>query len=62
MLVNFEELKTLYQSLYVDLDILVTDGSDVSEYDMTRANLGYDKLALIAKLAQELCKFRPKQS
>lgn len=60
MQVSFEELKTLYRSIYVDVDVLVTDTHDVSEDDMERSEENYKRLELIAKFATELCKYRPK--
>lgn len=59
MQVNFEELKTLYRSLYVNVDDLVMEKEGVSDDDMARSELAYDRLMLISKLAAEICKYRP---
>lgn len=59
MQVNFEELKTLYRSLYVNVDDLVMESEGVSDDDMARSELAYARLALISRLANEICKFRP---
>ena len=59
MQVNFDELKTLYRSLYVNVDDLVIEQEEVSDEDMARSELAYDRLALISRLANEICKFRP---
>lgn len=59
MQVNFDELKTLYQSLYVNVDDLVIENEGVSDEDMARSELAYARLALISRLANEICKFRP---
>lgn len=59
MQVNFDELKTLYRSLYVNVDDLVMEKEGVSDDDMARSELAYDRLALLSRLANEICKFRP---
>lgn len=59
MQVNFDELKTLYRSLYVNVDDLVMEKKGVSDDDMARSELAYDRLALLSRLANEICKFRP---
>lgn len=62
MQVNFDELKTLYRSLYVDVDDLVPDGTPVSEEVWEKSKEAYDMLELTSKLATELCKYRSKIS
>ena len=59
MQVNFEELKTLYQSLYVNLDDLVVSDGEVSAENWQRSEVAYNRLELIAKLAAAICKYRP---
>lgn len=59
MQVSFEELKTLYQSLYVNVDDLVEKREDVSDEEMARSEIAYNRLELIAKFAAEICKHRP---
>lgn len=59
MQVNFEELKTLYRSIYVNVDDLVMEKEGVSDDDMARSEFAYDRLALLSRLANEICKFRP---
>lgn len=59
MLVNFDELKTLYQSLYVNVDDLVEKREGVSDEEMARSEIAYNRLELIAKFAAEICKHRP---
>lgn len=59
MQVNFDELKTLYQSLYVNLDDLVVSDSGVSEENWLRSEVAYARLELISKLAAAICKYRP---
>lgn len=59
MQVNFDELKTLYRGLYVNVDDLVMEKEGVSDDDMARSELAYDRLALLSRLANEICKFRP---
>ena len=59
MQMYFYELKTLYRSLYVNLDDLVIGQEEVSDEDMARSELAYDRLALLSRLAAELCKYRP---
>lgn len=59
MQVNFDELKTLYQSLYVNVDDLVEKREGVSDEEMARSEIAYNRLELISKLAAEICKHRP---
>lgn len=59
MQVNFNELKTLYQSLYVNVDDLVEKSEGVSDDEMARSEIAYNRLELIAKFAAEICKHRP---
>lgn len=59
MQVNFDELKTLYQSLYVNVDDLVVGQSEVSAEEWTRSEVAYNRLELISKFAAEICKYRP---
>lgn len=59
MQVNFRELKTLYQSLFVNVDDLVERGKEVSVEAMRNSDAAYDQLELISKLAAEICKWRP---
>lgn len=59
MQVNFDELKTLYRSLYVNVDDLVTEEKEVTEAEMAMSELAYARLELISKFAAELCKYRP---
>lgn len=59
MQVNFDELKILYQSLYVNVDDLVEKREGVSDEEMARSEIGYNRLELIAKFAAEICKHRP---
>lgn len=59
MQMNFDELKTLYRSLYVNVDDLVMEKEGVSDDDMARSEVAYDRLALLSKLAAEICKYRP---
>lgn len=61
MQVNFDELKTLYQSIYVNLDDLVVSDGEVSAEDWARSEVAYNRLILLSKLAAEICKWRPMQ-
>lgn len=60
MLVNFEELKTLYRILDADVNELIIETDGVSDYDLARSEDAFDQLNLISKFAAELCKYRPK--
>lgn len=59
MQVNFDELKTLYRSLYVNVDDLVIEGQQATEEQIAASELAYCRLELISKLAAEICKHRP---
>lgn len=59
MQVNFDELKILYKSLFVNVDDLVVGGKEVSVEVLKNSEAAYDRLELIAKFATELCKYRP---
>lgn len=62
MQVSFEELKTLYRSLYVNVDDLVIEGQQATDAQVAASELAYCRLELISKLAAEICKWRPKLS
>lgn len=59
MQVTFNELKTLYKSLFVNVDDLVEGGKEVSAEALKNSEAAYDRLMLISKLAAEICKHRP---
>lgn len=59
MQVTFDELKTLYRSLYVNVDDLVIEGQQATDAQMAASELAYCRLELIAKFAVEICKHRP---
>lgn len=59
MEVNFEQLKTLYRSLYVNVDDLVIEGQQATDAQMAASELAYCGLELISMLAAEICKHRP---
>lgn len=59
MQVSFEEMKTLYRSLYVNVDDLVPAGTQVSDEVWAKSCEAYDRLELASKLAAEICKYRP---
>lgn len=59
MQVTFDELKTLYRSLYVNVDDLVEKSEGLSDDEMARSEMAYARLELIGKFAAEICKHRP---
>lgn len=59
MQVNFEELKILFKSLYVNVDDLVVSQDEVSAEDWAKSEVAYNRLELISKFAAEICKYRP---
>lgn len=61
MQVNFDELKTLYRSLYVNVDDLVQEGTQVSDEVWAKSSEAFDRLELASRLAAELCKYGPKR-
>ena len=58
MQVNFEELKTLYRSLDVNVDDLVPDGKQVKDEVRAKSCEAFNRLELASRLAAELCKYR----
>lgn len=61
MQMYFEELKSLYRRIYVNVDDLAIEGQQVTEEQMAASELAYCRLMLMSKLAAEICKWRPVQ-
>lgn len=58
MQLSFEELKTLYRSLYVSVNDLVCDNKGVSNEDWVKSEDAWERLDLLRKLIVELGKYR----
>lgn len=58
MQVSFDELKTLYQSLYVNVDDLIVSKQDATAEELKRSEIAWNRLELISKLAAEMYKYR----
>lgn len=58
MQVNFDELKTLYQSLYVNVDDLNVSKQDATAEELKRSEIAWNRLELVSKLAAEMYKYR----
>lgn len=61
MQLSFEELKTLYRSLYVNVDDLVQEGTQVTDEVWAKSSEAFGQLELASRLAAELCKYGPKR-
>ena len=59
MQMHFDELKTLYQSLYVNVDDLVVCAGESSAEEWARSEVAYNRLELISKIAAVICRYRP---
>lgn len=59
MQVSFDEMKTLFQGMYVNLDDLVVSNDGVSAENWQRSEVAYARLELISKLAAAICEYRP---
>ena len=59
MQLDFEELKTLYRSLYVNVDDLVVSKQDAAAEELKRSVIAWNRLELLSWVAAEICRFRP---
>lgn len=58
MQVSFDEIKTLYQSLNVNVDDLIVSKQGRTAEELKRSGIAWNRLELISKLAAEMCKYR----
>ena len=58
MQMSFDELKTLYLSLYVNVDDLIVSKQDATAEELKRSGIAWNRLELISKLAAEMYKYR----